>query len=539
MKKRNHEADLCDAALVAQSQDGERDAFSTLVHRHQSAACSVAYSICGDIRASEDLAQEAFLAAWQRLKEIKDAARFRAWICGIARNAALNFVRAKARKRETILDGERQTADHAALPDQAAITSEEVSILWSTLEKLPENYREPLVLFYREQQSVADVATALALSEDTAKQRLSRGRKLLRNALANKVVATLETTRPGSAFTIGVMSAIPPFAVGLGAVASASTVKAATAGGAGTIKGSAAIAGASVAGAMVSGAVGFFGFWIVRQYWKTNKMPKDIRKKLLAAFYVQLALSVLFSAFIVWFSLAGGYPLGRIGLSPALLLGGTIIAFIASVHALAIRAEKKTGDQLSKTASQPNQSKRYRSRLSFAGLPLLSIAYGPDHSNQQKRGRARGWIAIGDIAIGGIAIGNVSIGPIAIGTLSIGILSIGGTAIGLASLGAIAAGMLALGGLALGWHSAIGGCAVSSEAALGGLAVSTNQAAGQLPIAAKVMEASQLAEQDAWMHTAFEYGPYASWLPLLLISLLVAAHKKIRTIEPHSQIREN
>ena len=64
-------------------------------------------------------------------------------------------------------------------PVEHAISKEEEAILWWSLEHIPQNYREPLVLFYREGQSVERVAEALELSEDAVKQRLSRGRKLL------------------------------------------------------------------------------------------------------------------------------------------------------------------------------------------------------------------------------------------------------------------------------------------------------------------------------------------------------------------------
>ena len=56
-------------------------------------------------------------------------------------------------------------------------------MLWRALERIPETYRESLILFYREHQSVAAVAAALELSEDAVKQRLSRGRKSLHEAV--------------------------------------------------------------------------------------------------------------------------------------------------------------------------------------------------------------------------------------------------------------------------------------------------------------------------------------------------------------------
>jgi hypothetical protein len=77
------------------------------------------------------------------------------------------------------------------------------------LEKIPALYREPLILFYRERQSIERVAAALELSEDTVKQRLSRGRKLLHAEVEAFVQETLRRTVPGEAFSGAVVAMLP------------------------------------------------------------------------------------------------------------------------------------------------------------------------------------------------------------------------------------------------------------------------------------------------------------------------------------------
>jgi len=81
--------------------------------------------------------------------------------------------------------------------------------LWRSLEKIPENYREPLVLFYREHRSIEQVAAELELSEDAVKQRLSRGRKLLQEEVQAFVENTLRRTAPGQVFSGAVLAALP------------------------------------------------------------------------------------------------------------------------------------------------------------------------------------------------------------------------------------------------------------------------------------------------------------------------------------------
>lgn len=73
---------------------------------------------------------------------------------------------------------------------------------------------------------------------------------------------------------------------------------------------------------------------------------------------------------------------------------------------------------------------RYASSTKLFGLPLVSVAFGADKSRDERRGTARGFVAIGDVAVGCVAIGGVAVGPISIGGVAVGLLGLGGLAIG-------------------------------------------------------------------------------------------------------------
>jgi hypothetical protein len=96
-----------------------------------------------------------------------------------------------------------------ALPSERLITAEEKAILWPSIERIPQIYREPLILFYREHQSIENVAESIELTPDAVKQRLSRGRELLHQEVLAFVEGALERTSPGAAFTLGVLAALP------------------------------------------------------------------------------------------------------------------------------------------------------------------------------------------------------------------------------------------------------------------------------------------------------------------------------------------
>jgi RNA polymerase sigma factor (sigma-70 family) len=214
-----------DAQLVSLTLAGNRDAFSQIVARYQALICSIAYSAMGNLGQSEDIAQETFIAAWRHLRHLRDPEKLRFWLCGIVRNRARKSLRREGREpasQAAPLDVVEESASGEALPSEQAITREEEAILWRSLEQIPEIYREPLILFYREHQSVANVASALGLTEDTVKQRLSRGRRLLHEEVIEFVEGALQRSVPGQAFSGAVLAALPAgpasvVAVGAGA----------------------------------------------------------------------------------------------------------------------------------------------------------------------------------------------------------------------------------------------------------------------------------------------------------------------------------
>ena len=112
-----------DARLVALGRGGRRDAFGQLVARHQSAVCALAYSACGDIARSEDLAQETFIIAWRKLGDLKEPAKFKSWLYGIVRNLIGTAFRRESRNPLAAaepLDEALPVTAPAASPDSIA-----------------------------------------------------------------------------------------------------------------------------------------------------------------------------------------------------------------------------------------------------------------------------------------------------------------------------------------------------------------------------------------------------------------------------------
>ncbi len=368
-------------------------------------------------------------------------------------------------------------------PREHAISREEEAILWRSLERIPEAYREPLVLFYREHQSVESVAASLDLSEELVRQRLSRGRKLLHEEVLAFVEGALERSSPGKTFTLGVVAALPSLSIS----AAAASISASAAKGSVVAKAAGFLA---VFTALVGPATSLLsGYAGVRASLNTLRTTRErsvlfrqVRVMAAGAAVLIAALLALLVPRRFWFS----HPQGvvALGVSVAVGYGSWLLAMTARYtrQMRAVRAEeKRRRPELfgGTTAGAGGSAFEYRSRTTLLGLPLLHVRTAAPHENA---GPALGWIAVGDRAVGvlfalgamaagGVSVGSVSVGVISVGGVSLGVLSLGGVALGLFAFGSLAVGLFALGAFALGWTGAAGAIAVAHDLALGGLAI--------------------------------------------------------------------
>ena len=173
-----------DEILVARFlEEGDEAAFESLVRRYQASLRKVAFGYLRDTMLAEDVAQEAFLQAYQRMHTLGRAEAFRGWLYRIAINRAHDYLRRMARKRE--LAGEegeeriRQLADPVELARQLE-NKDFGRRLAVTLAGLPEKYRRPLILKEIEGMTYAEIAELLDWPMGTVQIRIHRARLKLR-----------------------------------------------------------------------------------------------------------------------------------------------------------------------------------------------------------------------------------------------------------------------------------------------------------------------------------------------------------------------
>jgi len=176
-----------DEDLAARAQQGDLRAYEALVDRYQRFVFRVLWSRAGSSREDiEDLTQDTFVRAWERLDTFDPSRPFKAWIARIAGNVAIDRHRSNMRRPSTIeiSDVEHELASSEPGPASAAIGDEQRRHLLSHLKELPELYREVIVLRFIEDQSYEEIAEALDLPLGSVKTRIFRGRELLKQRLS-------------------------------------------------------------------------------------------------------------------------------------------------------------------------------------------------------------------------------------------------------------------------------------------------------------------------------------------------------------------
>lgn len=182
---------MTEQELIAQARAGDPNAFERLVRDNQDRVYSLCLRMAGDRHEAEDLAQEAFLKAWQGLASFQGESKFSTWLFRLAANLCIDAQRKRERRRgvepAVSLDDPdnswREPSDPRQDPQRQLERTERSRALDRALTRLSDDQRQIVVLRELAGLSYQEISQRLGLDLGTVKSRLARGRLALRKIL--------------------------------------------------------------------------------------------------------------------------------------------------------------------------------------------------------------------------------------------------------------------------------------------------------------------------------------------------------------------
>lgn len=186
------------ADIVRRVRAGDVDAFGQIVKAYQRRVFALSVMILRNREGADDVTQDAFVRAFERL-DLYDVRRpFYPWLATITVRLSRNWLarHSPGARRETPIQPE--SSAHASAAPAALdvlVAEDEGRHLWRLVERLPLGERTAVVLHYRQELSVSEVASAIGVTAGTVKTLLFRARQHLRASLAGATPATIRSSR--------------------------------------------------------------------------------------------------------------------------------------------------------------------------------------------------------------------------------------------------------------------------------------------------------------------------------------------------------
>ena len=172
-----------DEAIVQRVLGGEKPLFEILMRRHNQRIYRIVRGILNDDAEAEDVMQEAYVRSYQHLASFEGRSTFLTWLSRIAMHEA--FARARRFSRQTSLESEEAPVmvNLENSPERNVANMELHNALESAISSLPQKYRSIIIMRDVEEMTTSEAASALDISEESAKVRLHRARALVRRTL--------------------------------------------------------------------------------------------------------------------------------------------------------------------------------------------------------------------------------------------------------------------------------------------------------------------------------------------------------------------
>ena len=186
-------AERSDQELIAATLARDTAAFGELVSRYQNRLYGALIHMTGSAEDAKDVAQEAFVLAFQKLATFRGDSQFYSWLFRIAMNASVNF-RRKNRSLGASIEATKERVGLEPIdpcrdtqPDQPMEQAERQRIVREALAQMTEEFRIPLVMAEMEEMKYEEIAELLKCPIGTVRSRIFRGRQELIERLQRKM----------------------------------------------------------------------------------------------------------------------------------------------------------------------------------------------------------------------------------------------------------------------------------------------------------------------------------------------------------------
>lgn len=187
MAKNAEVVNIQDERLIANAVSGDMSSFGVIVERYWKMAVALAISKIGDATTAEDVAQESFVKAYSQLNKLRNPKCFAGWLVKIVNQQCVDHIRKNARSGKVIsyeANVPEATNCEARFHGNTGLSEEQVHFVRQTIGKLPEKFKEVIVMRFAAGFSAVEIGKQLGKRNGTIRARLHRAYKILKKELA-------------------------------------------------------------------------------------------------------------------------------------------------------------------------------------------------------------------------------------------------------------------------------------------------------------------------------------------------------------------
>jgi RNA polymerase sigma factor (sigma-70 family) len=180
-----------DEVLIRNALNGEQEAYQELLNRYQKTVFHIVVKIIRNSDDAQDLVQETFMRAFNTLESYRSEFRFSTWLCKIAANCSIDYLRKKKIKAYSMdkpfetKNGtvEVELEDKGANPEETLLRKQQMISIEEAIESLPPKYKQVIVYRHHDDKSYEEIARIMNIPIGTVKARIFRARELLKKKL--------------------------------------------------------------------------------------------------------------------------------------------------------------------------------------------------------------------------------------------------------------------------------------------------------------------------------------------------------------------